>query len=69
MYSKQDFFFYERKGKFHSCDRYENLSPLNNRINFIVSNMYLNLMHFMSRTTLTMSMYTQIKFSWTDNGK
>jgi len=23
----------------------------------------------MSKTALTMSMYTQIKFSWTDNGK
>ena len=28
--------FYERKGKFYSCDRYEMLSPLNNRINFII---------------------------------
>jgi len=30
--------------------------------------MYFNLMHVMSKTTLTMSMYTKIKFSWTDNG-
>ena len=29
-------FLCERKGKFHSCNRYENLSPLNNRINFII---------------------------------
>ena len=31
--------------------------------------MYFKLVHFMSKTTFTMSMYTQIKFSWTDNGK
>ena len=31
-------FFYERKGKFYSCDRYVKLSPLNNRINFIIVN-------------------------------
>jgi len=31
-------FFYERKGKFYSCDRYENLSPLNSRINFSIVN-------------------------------
>ena len=57
--------FYERKGKFYSCDRYQNLSPLNNRINLvhlIVSNMFFNLLHFRSQTTFTMSMYTQIKF-------
>jgi len=30
--------FYERKGKFYSCNRYENLSPLNNSINFIIVN-------------------------------
>ena len=30
--------FYERKSKFYSWDRYENLSPLNNRINFIIVN-------------------------------
>jgi len=28
--------------------------------------MYFNIMHFMSKTTFTMSMDTQIKFSWTD---
>ena len=28
--------FYERRGIFYSCDRYENLSPLNIRINFII---------------------------------
>jgi len=31
--------------------------------------MYFNLMQFRSQTTFTVSMYTQIKFSWTDNGK
>ena len=31
-------FFYQRKGYVYSCDRYENLSPLNNRINFIIVN-------------------------------
>ena len=30
--------FYERKGKFYSCDHYENFSPLNNRINFTIVN-------------------------------
>ena len=29
-------FFYERKGYFYSWERYENLSPLNNRINFFI---------------------------------
>jgi len=28
----------KKKGKFYICDRYENLSPLNNRINFIIFN-------------------------------
>jgi len=51
--------FYERKGKFYSFDRYENLSPLNNRINLVIVNC---LQH-------SMSMYTKIKFSWTDNWK
>ena len=58
-------FLYKRKGKIGSCDLYENLSPLNNRINLvllIVSNMYFNLMHFRSKTTFT-SMDTNIKFS------
>ena len=36
---------------------------------FIVSNMFFNITHFRSHTTLTMSLYTQILFSWTDNGK
>ena len=31
-------FLYERKGKIYSCDRYEKLSPLNNRINFVIVN-------------------------------
>ena len=67
--SRNSKLFYERKGKFYSCDHYENFSPLNNRINFnIVSNMYFNLMHVMSKTTITISMDTLIKFSWTDNG-
>ena len=29
--SRNSKLFYERKGKFYSCDRYENLSPLNNK--------------------------------------
>ena len=28
----------KEKGKFYSCDRYENVSPLSNIINFIVVN-------------------------------
>ena len=28
------------KGKFNSCDRYGNLSSLNNRINFIIVNCF-----------------------------
>ena len=31
--------------------------------------MYFNCMHFRSKTTVTMSMNTKIKFSWTNNGK
>jgi len=31
--------------------------------------MFFYIMHFMSKTTFTMSMDTLIKFSWTDNGK
>jgi len=31
--------------------------------------MYFYLIHFRSKTTFTMSMYTKIKFSGTDNGK
>ena len=31
--------------------------------------MYFNLMHLRSKTKFTMSMYTNIKFSPTDNGK
>jgi len=31
--------------------------------------MYFNIMHSMCKTTLTMSMDTKIKFSWTDDGK
>ena len=31
--------------------------------------MYFIIMYFRSKTTFTLSMYTQIKFSWTDNGK
>jgi len=46
-----------KKCKFYSCERYENLNPLNIRINFI---MYFNLIHFRSKTTFTMSMYAQI---------
>ena len=30
--------FYERKDTFYSCDRYENISPLTNRINFTIFN-------------------------------
>jgi len=30
--------FMKRKDQFYSCDSYENLSPLNNRINFIIVN-------------------------------
>jgi len=30
--------------------------------------MYFNIMHFMFKTTFTMSMYSYIKFSLTDNG-
>jgi len=30
--------FYERKGKLYSCDRFENLSALNTRTNYIISN-------------------------------
>ena len=40
-------FFYERKGEFYSCDRYENLSPLNNRINFIIVNCLQHVILFM----------------------
>ena len=36
--SRDSKLFYERKGKFYSCDHYENLSPLNNGINFIIVN-------------------------------
>ena len=36
--SRNSKLFYERKGKIYSCDRYENLSPLNIRINFIIVN-------------------------------
>jgi len=36
--SRNSKLFYERKGKFYSCDRYENLSPLNSRINFNIFN-------------------------------
>ena len=61
--------FYERKGKFYSCDHYEYLSPLNNRINFIIVIVYFNLMYFRSKTIFTLSMDIKIKFSWTDNGK
>ena len=35
----------------------------------LLFNMNFNLLHFTSKTTLTMSMDTKIKFSWTDNGK
>jgi len=31
--------------------------------------MYFNIMHVRSQTTFTMSMYTPITFSCTDNGK
>ena len=31
-----DKLFYERKGKFYSSDPYETVSPLINRINFII---------------------------------
>ena len=31
--------------------------------------MFFNILHFWSQKTFTTSMYTQIKFSWTDNGK
>jgi len=31
-------FFMEEKVNVYICDRYENLSPLNNRINFIIVN-------------------------------
>jgi len=31
--------------------------------------MYFNIMHFRSKTTFTMPIYANIKFSWTDNGK
>jgi len=31
--------------------------------------MYFNIIHFRSKTTFNMSMYTKIKFSWTCNGK
>ena len=58
--------FHERKGKFYSCDRNENLSPLNNRINYIIVyclRHIFNFMHFRSKTTLTMSMDTKTKFS------
>ena len=37
-------------------------------VKLIVSNINFNIMHLRSKTTLTMSMYTTIKFSWTDNG-
>ena len=71
MSSQQDFseFYgcYGKKGKFYSCDRYEKLSPLTNRINFIIVNclehVHINIMNVRSKTILSMSMYTQIKFS------
>jgi len=34
MTSLKSKLFYERKDQFYSCDSYENLSPLNNRIMF-----------------------------------
>jgi len=34
--SRNSKLFYERNGKLNSCDRYEYLSQLNNRINFII---------------------------------
>jgi len=32
-------------------------------LKLIVSNIYFDLMHFISKTTFTMSMYSKIKFS------
>ena len=31
-------FFYKRNGKFYSYEHYDNLSPINNRMNFIIVN-------------------------------
>ena len=47
--------FYERKGKYFSCDRYITGSTL---LKSIVSHIHFNPMHFMSKTTFTMSMDT-----------
>jgi len=62
--SRNSKLFYERIGKLYSRDRYENLNPLNitgsTSLYLIVSNMYFNHMHFMSKTTFTMLMYTKI---------
>ena len=57
---------------FYNCDRYEILSALKTESTLsqlIVSSMYFNNMHLRSKTTFTSSMNTQIKFSWTFNGK
>jgi len=67
--SRNSKLFYERKCKVYRCDHYETLSPLNNRINFTIVNclMYFNLIHFRSKATFTISIYTKIKFSWTND--
>ena len=52
--------FYERKGKYFSCNPYITGSTL---LYLIVSNMFFNIMHFMSQTTSTVSMDTTVKFS------